>query len=272
MQNKHDNSDTSWGDVAGWYDELLLKDDDSYQAKVIMPNLLRIVDPKPNMVVADIACGQGFFSRVLSPKVKNVIASDISEELIQKAKGVIFGGRDDKGVYNNISYHVSSAKKLPFIETGSVDVAIIVLAIQNIRDYVDSIIEASRILNNEGRLILIINHPAFRIPGESDWQYDDNSQYLYRCIRSYMSEKEIKINMNPGKNLDNSKKDKSSKYTISFHRPLQSYFKAFNKAGLKVSKLEEWISHKTSQNGPRKDVEDRSRKEFPMFMAIVASK
>lgn len=115
MQNKHDNL-ILLGNAPVGVVNLLLKDDDSYQAKVILPNLLRIVDPKPNMIVADIACGQGFFSRVLSPSVKGIIASDISEELIQKAKKVVFGGRGDNKIYHNISYHVSPAKDLSFVD------------------------------------------------------------------------------------------------------------------------------------------------------------
>ena len=45
--NPNQNNKTSWGNVAGWYDDLLEKSPDSYQEKVILPNLLRIIDPKP---------------------------------------------------------------------------------------------------------------------------------------------------------------------------------------------------------------------------------
>ena len=46
MQKKQQkNKDTSWNSVASWYDELL-KGDDSYQAKVVLPNLLRFLNLK----------------------------------------------------------------------------------------------------------------------------------------------------------------------------------------------------------------------------------
>ena len=70
--------------------------------------------------------------------------------------------------------------------------------------------------------------------------------------------------MHPGK--------KGSEVTISFHRPLQYFFKLFSKTGLSVTRLEEWISHKESQNGPRKVAEDKARKEFPLFLALELRK
>ena len=48
MDKKHKKyRDTSWNKVASWYDEVL-KDDDSYQAKVVVPNLVRVLGLKPN--------------------------------------------------------------------------------------------------------------------------------------------------------------------------------------------------------------------------------
>ena len=40
---------TSWGGVAEWYDNYLETNKDSYQEKVIAPNILRILDIKINM-------------------------------------------------------------------------------------------------------------------------------------------------------------------------------------------------------------------------------
>jgi hypothetical protein len=66
--------------------------------------------------------------------------------------------------------------------------------------------------------------------------------------------------------------DKPSQYTTSFHRPLQYYFKAFNKAGFSVTLMEEWNSHKKSQTGPRAEAEDVARKEIPLFLCLVVVK
>jgi hypothetical protein len=53
---------------------------------------------------------------------------------------------------------------------------------------------------------------------------------------------------------------------------LQSYFKYLNLSGFVVSRLEEWVSNRKSQSGPRQKSEDTARKEIPMFMCVEAVK
>jgi hypothetical protein len=42
----------------------------------------------------------------------------------------------------------------------------------------------------------------------------------------------------------------------------------FAKHDLAITRLEEWISHKTSEEGPKKKIEDDARKEIPLFMCL----
>ena len=255
---KETSQETSWDKVAGWYDELLEESPDSFQAKVILPNLLRILRTQPGMKIIDIACGQGYFSRALASAGAVVTGVDISGELIGKAIG-----RSPK----TISFCVSRADKLAFAKDASFDVAVIILSLQNIENISGTLSECARVLKPQGRLIIVLNHPTFRIPQKSSWDWDEKKGKQYRRIESYLKEYQTKIDMTPGEK-DQAKK----KYTISFHRPLQSYFKFFNQAGFAVSNLEEWISHKKSQKGPRSIEEDRIRKEIPMFLMLEARK
>lgn len=250
---------TSWGGVAGWYDELLEQNTDSYQEKVILPNILRIIDPQKGMNLIDIACGQGYFSRAFAEKGATVTGCDISKELIDVAKT-----REPQ----NISYYAAPAEALPS-ETGSreFDVAVIVLALQNIEGLSQAFAEASRVLKSGGRFVIVLNHPAFRIPKKSSWEWDATTSTQYRRIDNYMSDSQTNIDMTPGE-----KKANDKKFTVSFHRPLQTYFKEFAKNGFSVTRLEEWISHRKSQDGPRGAEEDRMRKEIPMFICIEAKK
>lgn len=253
---------TSWGNVASWYDELLESGSDSFQSKVILPNLVRILEPKNGMNVLDVACGQGYFSRAYASSGATVIASDISKELIQAAqKKNVDGGK------GSVSYVVSPADELSFVKDASQDATTIILAIQNIENLQGVCGEVSRTLKSGGRFILVINHPMFRIPQRSGWGWDEKTSTQYRRVDGYMSDSRMEIDMTPGEENKYKKK-----YTISFHRPLQSYVKALNKSGLNVSRIEEWVSHKKSQKGPRQAEEDRTRKEIPMFMMIEAVK
>ena len=62
----------------------------------------------------------------------------------------------------------------------------------------------------------------------------------------------------------------SKTFTVTYHRPLQSYFQALNEASLCVDGLEEWTSHKTSEPGKRAKAENRARQEIPLFLALRA--
>ncbi|MDE1974940.1 MAG: methyltransferase domain-containing protein [Patescibacteria group bacterium] len=256
MNKKPDK--TSWENVAEWYDDLLEGSEDSFQAKVILPNLMRIVGPKPGMTVADIACGQGYFSRTFAAAGARVVSCDISKSLIEAAKSKPSAG---------IDYRVAPADGLSSIPDGSVDTAVIVLALQNIENIAGVATECARVLRPGGSFVFVLNHPAFRIPKESEWGWDEEGKVQYRRIDGYMSDSRSEIDMNPG-----AKSAKSKEMTVSFHRPLQGYFKALAKAGFAVTRLEEWISHRKSQKGPRSEAEDKARKEIPMFMAIEAEK
>ena len=61
-------------------------------------------------------------------------------------------------------------------------------------------------------------------------------------------------------------------YTYSFHHSIQDYMKALSSTSFAIVKLEEWISHRKSESGPRAKAEDIARKEIPVFMAFEAVK
>ncbi|MFA6515370.1 MAG: methyltransferase domain-containing protein [Candidatus Paceibacterota bacterium] len=247
--------DTSWNKVASWYDELL-KNDDSYQAKVILPNLLRVLNLKKGEQVYDLACGQGYFASIFAHEGANVVASDLSKKLIETAK------KDSK---EKVLFYITPAHRAQFLKDNSVDTVVIVLAIQNIENVNEVLVECKRILKKEGRIVFVLNHPAFRVPQASDWYFENGVQS--RLISKYLSESKLSIDMTPGE-----KNPKNKISTITFHRSLQYYVKLFSKNGFAITRLEEWISHKQSGTGPRQAAEDKARKEIPMFMCIEVKK
>jgi SAM-dependent methyltransferase len=281
---KDDNKKTSWGKVAEWYSDLLEKESGTYQKDLILPNLLRLMEIKPfgkapsteigtssfdglrtsqgkqGEMILDLACGQGFFSREFLKSGAKVIGVDISRELIHLARELTKKELPDI----KAEFITSSADNLSFIKDKSVDKIVIVLAIQNIENVSGVFKECSRVLKPSGKLFLVMNHPAFRIPKQSDWGWDDKEKIQYRRVNEYLSESKVRIQMHPGENPDEK--------TISFHRPIQYYFKLLGKNGFAVSRLEEWNSNRKSQPGPRSKAEDTARKEIPLFMFMEAIK
>jgi ubiquinone/menaquinone biosynthesis C-methylase UbiE len=187
-----------------------------------------------------------------------VTGTDIAKELISLAKA---------HSPQHIAFEVAPADALTFAKDRSYDKALIVLALQNIENLQGALREAYRVLKPGGTFYIVLNHPAFRIPKSSSWNWDHETHRQYRRIDSYMSDSRERIEMNPG-----AEKAGEKRFTISFHRPLQVYFKMLNKAGFLMGRVEEWVSHKKSNPGPRQGEEDRIRKEIPMFLFIEAKK
>jgi hypothetical protein len=83
-------------------------------------------------------------------------------------------------------------------------------------------------------------------------------------VDRYLSEMEIPIQMHPGSQPD--------VFTLSFHRPLSTYFKLLGDNGLVVNILEEWTSHRKNLPGRNQKAENLSREEIPMFLCLGAVK
>ncbi len=250
------NRKTSWGKVAPWYNELL-ESKRTYQKDVILPKLLKMMNIQKGEEILDVACGQGFFASEFAKHGAIVAGADISPELIAFAKKN----------YPKIHFEVVPADKQSIFPNNTFDAVTIILALQNISDLSGTLKECSRVLKPRGKLFIVLNHPAFRIPKKSSWEFDEKNKIQYRRIEKYLSEIMTKIEMNPGE-----KNIKLKTYTYSFHRSLQDYFAAMDKEHFLVRRLEEWVSNKESEKGPRKNAEDTSRKEIPMFMCIEAIK
>ena len=241
---------TSWGSHAKWYGGVV-EEKGSYQRELILPGVLKMLDLKAGEAVLDVACGEGFFAREFGKAGANVLGVDAGAGLIALAQ---------KKSPKNIGYRVADAKNLSFLNNAVFDAVTVILALQNIDDIAPVLKEARRVLKPRGRLLMVLNHPIFRIPKFSGWGWDEGQSLQYRKINRYMSELKLPIEMHPG--------TLAGETTWSFHRPLSAYFGILKNAGFAVTDLEEWVSPKKSQRGPRSKAEDLARSEFPLFMAI----
>lgn len=246
-------NNTSWDKVSEWY-EGVVQDEDSYQKQVVLPHLERLLQLKQGETLLDFMCGSGFFAHEFALKGLNVSGADISPELVAIAK---------RRAAKNEKYIVAPSDNITYADR-SFDRVLIVLALQNIQNIEGTILECQRVLKPTGTLHIVLNHPAFRIPEHSSWEFDEKANVQFRAIDKYMSETRSEIRMHPGA--------QNTEVTLSFHRPLQVYMKTLRKFDFALTGLEEWISHKKSESGPRASIENTARKEFPLFMYLEAKK
>lgn len=254
-QRKSKTQDTSWEVVSDWYDTMLETDEDSYQNKVVAPNLLRLMNIQYNDRIVDLGCGQGFFARKFAEAGAKVTGVDASADLVAKAQ--------EKA--HPESRFITAPAQDSTLPDGCAESVTIVLALQNMEDMHLVFKEAARVLTPRGKLYIVLNHPAFRVPQHSDWIYDEATDKQSRRVSQYLTDAKVRIDMTPGQ-----KEHKT--FTWSFHHPLQSYMKHLYNAGFVTCRMEEWASHKESERGPRKKAEDQARKEIPLFLCIEARK
>src|SRR5690606_19939602 len=96
------------------------------------------------------------------------------------------------------------------------------------------------------------------------WGWDDQKKTQYRRLDRYSQAMTIPIATHPGSD--------PGKQTLFFHRPLAAYINALGKAGLAIVECQELLSHHKSEPGGRSRGENRSRQEFPIFLALRAVK
>lgn len=244
---------TVWDQAARWYDSLVGEEGSYYQRAIVIPRTLQLLNLQKGDRVLDLACGQGVFSRFLRSKGIKVEGLDSSEELIRYAQS-----RSDK----EIPFHVADSRNAGILEGEKFDAVVCILAIQNIDALEPVFRNVARWLKPKGRFVMVMTHPCFRVPRQTHWGWDEQKKLEYRRVDLYATETPIPILTPP--------MAKSEVYTMTYHRPLQSYFKALAEAGLVVDGLEEWASNKVSQPGKRSRAENRARNEIPLFMALRA--
>jgi len=243
---------TSWEKISKWYNEIVGSEGHYYHRQVIMPNVLRLLKLDNQMKVLDMGCGQGILGKYLIEHDK-YWGLDLSDNLIKIAQ------KEDKNL--NHRYLVEDATRE--IKTNErFDRIVMILSLQNMKKPFGVFQNCAKLLNAGGKIIMVLNHPAFRIPKKCDWKEIDGKQY--RMEESYMSSMEIPIDSSPHDRKDN-------QTTFSYHFSISAYSEMLFDNGMVIEKIEEWISDKKS-TGSKALMEDKARKEFPLFMAIVARK
>lgn len=244
---------TSWQPVAKWYNTLVGDKGQYYHEHVVIPGALRLLSLDTTSNVLDVACGQGVLGRMI-PKNVSYTGVDIASSLIEMAKKL------DKNPKH--SYRVGDVSKQN--AWGKFTHAACILAIQNIEDAQGVFANTSACMGTNGTFVIVLNHPAFRIPRQSGWGIDEANKLQFRKINRYLSPLKIPITMNPGQ--------QKSELTWSFHQPISYYIDLLVKNGFVIDALEEWASNKESGPGKSAKMENRSRAEIPLFLALRARK
>ena len=114
-------------------------------------------------------------------------------------------------------------------------------------------------LDRNGRLVILMTHPCFRIPRQSGWGWDKQRKLRYRRIDNYLTKLQVPM--------------KTHKHgaTRSYHRPLQTYINELGNNGFMIDQIRE-IPVGDVINKNRSKADKRADMEIPLFLAIRAVK
>ena len=234
--------ETSWNSVGKWYDRLVDKEGHYYHKNVILPRLAPFLEGKETRLL-DLACGQGVLQRAF-PDI-GYLGVDVAKSLIKKAQS---RGKKDLFMVGDITK--------PLKLHGTFTHASLILAFQNLEKPEGALANAKKYLEKGGTLIIVLNHPCFRIPRQSSWGVDEPKKLQYRRIDRYMTPLKVPIQMHPGQ-------------TWSYHHSISDISTMLANTGFIITRIEEWCSDKAS-TGKCAKRENMARKEFPLFFTIVA--
>lgn len=256
MNTKHQLEEkTSWQHVSKWYKKLVSKEGHYYHQHLIIPGIKKLLNIKSGVSLLDLACGEGILGRNISGDVYYQ-GIDIAPTLIKSAK-----------IYDKNPEHYygfADITKPLSLEKSDFDFGTIILALQNVENPKAVLLNFQEHLKLNGEILIVINHPYFRIPRQTAWEIDEKNQIQYRRINCYLTPLKIPIVQKPSREL-------RSPITWSFHYPLSSYTSFLFETGFVIEKIEEWVSDKVSM-GKAARMENRARMEFPLFMALLCRK
>jgi len=102
-----------------------------------------------NDVAMDFGCGPGFYTIELAKKAKNVVAVDLSPEMLKKAQN-----KAAKAGVKNIQFLQSNGTNIQ-LENGSVDLILLVTVYHEVGENEAVLKEFSRILKPDGKLVVV---------------------------------------------------------------------------------------------------------------------
>jgi len=207
-----------WDDAVESWVDFVRHGKDYYRDQLNNPATFRLIGNVKDQLVLDLACGEGYNTRMLARKGAKVTGVDFSEKMIELAKSE--ETKEKLGTH----YYISDAADLKKFTSNNFDVVTCFMSLQDIENYEKAISEVARVLKKGGRFVFSIPHPCFEVIVENGNRISATSRYFgtAKYPVQWTMERLLKPFM-----------------TTSFHRTLTDYSNALFKSKLLISRLVE---------------------------------
>ncbi|NKC01755.1 MAG: methyltransferase domain-containing protein [Pseudomonadales bacterium] len=203
--------------------------------------------------VCDLACGEGFLSRILASQGAQVYGFDLSDALIASAKE-----RSDPA----IQYEVQDAEQLEGVASDFFDTVICHLAVMDIGDLDAFCTTANRVLKPGGQLLITLLHPCFETPFDASTgplvETDEENNFRALRVMKYRSEGFWRSDGTGVRGR-----------VGAHHRYLSTYINTLINSGFQIEQLLEPFPEEISED---RSIEIQWSEHIPRFMTICVRK
>ncbi len=232
----------SWDEVADDYNKTVGETGDSYHRTYVNPAIFDILGDIKGLSILDLACGQGYLSRILAREGAKVVGIDISDKMLEIAR------KSEESEPLGVMYIRCSSADMNEISDSSIDCIVSTFGFHDIKEIEGTIDECNRVLKDRGKLVFAIPHPLTYARRSQD----EDGYYLQ--MRHYMSIKEI-----PHPKYKDTE-------VVAYHRPLSFYFEKLFSVGFQMIAFRE-ITTELSRGRPIKNEQLLEYKqEIPGFL------
>jgi 2-polyprenyl-3-methyl-5-hydroxy-6-metoxy-1,4-benzoquinol methylase len=221
-----------WNHNARWWDARMGEGND-WHDRLIAPTVSRLLDLRAGEQVADLACGNGLFSRAMAQQGARVLACDFSAEFLEcaRARSHQYGDRIEYRLMD-----LADADHLATLGSAQLDAAVCNMAIMDMATITPLLQQLFRALRPNGRFVFSILHPCFNTTGtrliaERD-ETDFHVNYAVRVTRY--------LGIEPEQGIGIVGQPTAHYY---FHRPLSVLLSACFAAGFVLDGFEEPPPH-----------------------------
>ncbi|MFZ4433133.1 MAG: class I SAM-dependent methyltransferase [Microthrixaceae bacterium] len=214
VDRSDDESIAEWECHADWWQREFTGGADAEYAEQILP-LIDASLPSSGRVL-DLGSGDGQVTRLVADRVGLAVGVDAVRAQVEHAAALGSG-----------SFLQARLSDLP-VRSGSCRAVVACLVLEHVADLDTAMAEAARVLESDGRLVVVINHPILQTPGSGwiDDQLVDPPEQYWR-IGPYLPEVTTVEEVDDGVDL------------TFHHRPLHRYVNGASACGLLLEHLEE---------------------------------
>jgi ubiquinone/menaquinone biosynthesis C-methylase UbiE len=172
--------------------------------------------PAPGRMTIDVGCGEGRVTRDLRALGHRVVGIDAAPSMVAAAREADPGGE----------YLLASGTDLPF-EDGAADLAVAFMTLMDMDDMPSGLREIARVLVSGGKLIAPVTHPLNSAGLFSPRDGDETAPFV---VQTYRKQRRTE---------DSFLRNGLEMTFHSIHFTLEDYSRAFEDAGLQITRLRE---------------------------------